>query len=124
MSAKIEYEVHELGEDGDAWIVHPANGWLGGSEEGAKVAVVEWLHGCVGDDESAFGYHVAELLKAPVTHHHHWAWHTCEPYDDALLIRLEMAHAEVETFGGWLFSGHVPPLQTISEYLTKRAGTA
>lgn len=124
MSEKMQYTVHELGEDGDAWIVSPAEGWRGGSEEAAKVAVVEWLQGCVGDDDSAFGHHVAELLRAPVTQHGHWAWHTAEPYDDALLIRLEHDHADVVTFAGWLFSGHIPPIQDVSEYLAQRTGTA
>lgn len=122
--SKMPYVVHELGEDGDSWIVTPGEGWLGGSEEGAKVAVVEWLHECVGDDDSALGCHVAELLRAPVTHHYHWAWHTHESYDDALLIRLENDHTDVETFSGWLFGGHVPPVQAVVDYLAiKQAAT-
>jgi hypothetical protein len=124
MTEKMPYVVHELGEDGDAWIVAPGEGWLGGSEEGAKLAVIEWLHECVGDEASAFGCHVAELLKAPVAHHYHWAWHVAEPHDDALLIRLESDHADVVTFPGWLFSGNVPPVQTVREYLERRTGTA
>lgn len=124
-AAPMQFEVHELGEDGDAWIVSRVEGWGGGgSEEAAKLAVVEWLHGCVGDDESAFGHHVAELLRAPVTHHGHWAWHTAEPYDDALLIRLSHDHKDVETFTGWLFSSHIPPIQDVSEYLTRRTMAA
>jgi hypothetical protein len=118
----MKYDVAELGEDGDAWIVSPGEGWRGGSEEGAKLAVVEWLHECLGDDDSAFGYHVAELLKAPTTECGHWAWHTHEQYDDALLIRLENDHTAVETFTGWLFSSHIPPMQTINEYLERNRG--
>jgi hypothetical protein len=123
MSEKMPYTVAELGEDSDAWIVYPGEGWLGGSEEGAKVAVVEWLHECVGDDAYNFGYHVAELLRAPVTRHLHWAWHTDHPHDDPQLIRLEHGHADVVTFAGWLFSSHVPPVQSVSEYLTSRQGS-
>lgn len=120
MSEKMPYIVSELGEDSDAWIVQPGEGWLGGSEEGAKVAVVEWLHECVGDDASAFGYHVAELLRTPVTRHLHWAWHTNNEHDDPELIRLDGAHSDVETFAGWLFSSHVPPAKTLSEYLARK----
>lgn len=123
MSEKMQYEVREL-EDGDGWIVSPAKGWRGGSEEAAKLAVVEWLHECAFDDNVAFGDYVAELLRTPVTYHGHWAWHTAEPYDDALLIRLEHDHAEIETFTGWLFSGNVPPVQDVSEYLARKAAAA
>jgi hypothetical protein len=124
MNEKLQYDVHELGEDGDAWIVAPSNGWVGGSEEGAKLAVVEWLHECVGDDDSAFGYHVAELLRAPVTQHGHWAWHSVRPDDDAELIRLENDHVAVETFTGWLFSWAIPAVQSVSDYLANRKVTA
>jgi len=119
---KMSQDVHELGEDGDAWIVSPSEGWGGGSENDARWAVVEWLHQCVGDDADAFGCHVAELIDAPATHHGHWAWHTHEMYDDALLIRLENDHADIETFTGWLFSRCIPPIQSVEEYFKAAHG--
>jgi hypothetical protein len=120
MSEKMPYIVSELGEDGDAWLVQPGEGWRGGSEEAARLAVVEWLHGCVGDDAYNFGYHVAGLLRAPSTQYYHWAWHTSHPDDDPRLIRLEHDHTDVVTFAGWLFSSHVPPIKSVSEYLDAR----
>ncbi|MBT2594750.1 hypothetical protein [Arthrobacter sp. ISL-72] len=109
------YEVTELGEDGDMWIVQRSATYFGGDESSARLAVIEYLRQCHGDDDETFGSSVHLALDAQVHKGNHWHWHVATPDHDPELMLLDCDSVTHETFTGWLFGGSAPSVRTREE---------